>query len=191
MVTEVLNDLPIRKQRLDLLRVGKCERMQNKPERFKNGCHRKMISRSEIFDIFLHAHSMSDEIEELKDRITALTDDELIEMVTVGANDYREDALDYARAELRKRGVDYSTVQEKDTEPPASFEPFPTMSGRNPDESVCAICGGQLRAGSLVAEKELTVIFNDNREERFVKVNVCTRCGQLSLVADFETDVGS
>jgi len=134
---------------------------------------------------------MSDEIEELQDRIAALSDDELIEMVTVGARDYREEALDYARAELRKRGVDYSTVQEKDAEPPGSFEPFPTMAGGNPNASVCAICGGQLRAGSLVAEKELTIIFNDNSEERFVKVNACTRCGQLSLVADFETDVGS
>ena len=134
---------------------------------------------------------MSDEIEELKDRITGLSDDELVHMVTISADDYREEALDCARAELRRRGVDYSTVKEKAAEPPASFEPFPTMSGGNPDASVCAICGGQLRAGSLVAEKELTVIFNDNREERFVKVNVCTRCGQLSLVADFETDVGS
>jgi hypothetical protein len=134
---------------------------------------------------------MSDEIQELKDRITGLSDDELIEMVTVNAADYREEAVDYAKAELRKRGVDYSTVQEEATEPPATFEPFPTKSGGGPAASICGICGGQLRAGSLVAEKELTIIFSDNREERFVRVNACTGCGQLTLVADFETDVGS
>ena len=39
---------------------------------------------------------MSDDIWELKQRITKLSDDELIDMVTIRAKDYRKEALDYA-----------------------------------------------------------------------------------------------
>jgi len=46
-----------------------------------------------------------------------------------------------------------------------------------------------LRPGTLVAEKELTIIFSDNREERFVRVMACVQCGSLSLSADYDTDV--
>jgi hypothetical protein len=41
----------------------------------------------------------------------------------------------------------------------------------------------------MVAEKELTIVFADNREERFVKVIACSRCGDISLAADYSTDV--
>jgi hypothetical protein len=46
-----------------------------------------------------------------------------------------------------------------------------------------------LRAATLVAEKELTVIFSDNREERFVRVMACAQCGQITLIADYENEV--
>jgi hypothetical protein len=135
---------------------------------------------------------MSSELQELRERITGLTDDELIEMVTVGAGDYRREALEFARAELTRRGVDFSEKESGGEEQPASeFDPFPITPRSGPAESVCGVCGGQLRAGTLVAEKELTIIFNDNREERFVKVTACVQCGQLALVADFDTNVGS
>src|SRR2546428_13595091 len=54
---------------------------------------------------------------------------------------------------------------------------------------VCLSCGGPMRSGTLVAEKELTIVFADNQEERFVRVNACSACGQLSLVADYKIDV--
>src|SRR5690242_14309734 len=52
---------------------------------------------------------MNDDVE-LKQRLSKLSDDELIEMVTVGANDYRQEALDYAKAELKYRRVDWSEL---------------------------------------------------------------------------------
>jgi hypothetical protein len=134
---------------------------------------------------------MSSDIEELKERISGLSDEELIEMVTVSAGDYRQEATDYAKAELTKRGIDFSAAAESAGESPATLEPFPTSPESNPNASTCAICGGELRAGTLVGEKELTIVFSDNREERFIKVNACVRCGHLSLVADFDTSVDS
>lgn len=134
---------------------------------------------------------MSGDLRELRERITGLSDEELVEMVTTGVGDYRQEALDHAKAELRRRGVDFSQLQDRDAEPPADYEPFPTTPRTVPAESTCGICGGKLRAGTLVADKEMTIVFTDNREERFIKVTACVRCGQLSLVADFETNVGS
>jgi hypothetical protein len=44
-----------------------------------------------------------------------------------------------------------------------------------------------LRPGTLVAEKELTIIFSDNHEERFIRVLACNRCLQVSMVVDPDT----
>jgi hypothetical protein len=134
---------------------------------------------------------VNDDMRELRERIADLTDQELVEMVTVGAGDYRQEALDYARAELRSRGVDFSETQHKEEEAEADFDPFPLTRQAGLPESKCGICGGELRAGTLVADKELTIVFGDNREERFIKVTACAQCGQLSLVVDYDTSVGS
>jgi hypothetical protein len=131
---------------------------------------------------------MSDDVE-LKQRLSKLSNDELIEMVTVGAPDYRQDALDYAKAELKYRRVDWSDVgheEEEETEVDSSNQPAESASAISP---ACLACGGTLRAATLVAEKELTVIFSDNREERFVRVMACAQCGQITLIADYENDV--
>ena len=137
---------------------------------------------------------MSDNLEELRNKITTLTDEELIEMVTVSAGDYRQEALDFAKTELGSRGVDFSKTRDEEqadnTGAESNFDMFPTASRMGADETSCGICGGALRAGTLVADKELTVVFADNREERFLKVTACTRCGQISLLADFDTTVG-
>ena len=135
---------------------------------------------------------MTDNLQEIRERIAGLSDEELVEMVTVEASDYRQEALDLAKTELTKRGVDLSKKENDgpETEESLDLDPFPTTPKAGA-ESVCAICGGQLRAGTLVAEREVTIIFSDNREERFVRVTACVRCGQLSLIADFDTNVGS
>jgi hypothetical protein len=132
---------------------------------------------------------MSDELQELKQRLSKLSDDELIEMVSRNASDYRQEALDYAKAELKYRRVDWSETTAKAPEPSVGPSPEPQEPASKRQDSTCLLCGGRLRTGTLVAEKELTIIFGDMHEERFVRVNACTQCGQLLLVVDYETDV--
>jgi hypothetical protein len=134
---------------------------------------------------------MNDDVE-LKERLSKLSDEELIQMVTLGAADYRPEALDYAKAELKYRRVDLSEVrrqepEEEETDVDSPMKPAETVTG--PIGSVCFACGGRLRSATLVAEKELTVIFSDNHEERFVRVMVCTQCGRMSLIADYDNEV--
>src|SRR5262249_25153157 len=119
---------------------------------------------------------MSDDVLELKERISKLSDDQLIDMVTVSAGDYRQEALDYAKAELKYGGVTWP--QPKPEEGPAEADPEaePAETVVAPPGANCFVCGGRLRPGTLVAEKELTVIFSDNREERFVRVMACIQC---------------
>jgi hypothetical protein len=136
---------------------------------------------------------MGKEFQELKDRLVKLSDEQLIEIVLAPPGEYRQDALEIAKAELKWRRVEIPEPEEPEaTTDPVSDEPLLRRLGR-PREglsgNVCLICGGPLRPGTLVAEKELTVVFSDNHEERFVRVTACTQCGQLSLVVDFETDV--
>ena len=118
------------------------------------------------------------DLQELKQRISKLTDEQLIEMVTTDAGDYRREALDYAKTELRSRGVAWS-------QPEAEEEALPPVG---PTKFKCPVCGGALRPGTLVAEKELTIVF-DNHEERFIRAMACAQCGQLSMVVDYDTDV--
>ena len=128
---------------------------------------------------------MNEEAREVQKRITQLSDEELLEMVTVESSDYREEALGYTRAELSARGIDFTRASAEGTE--SSDEPV--ASPLDSHGLICLGCGGQMRSGTLVAEKELSIVFVDNHEERFVKVNACTQCGLLSLVADYQTDV--
>ena len=136
------------------------------------------------------------DLQELKQRISKLTDEQLIEMVTTDAGDYRREALDYAKSELRNRGVDWSQPEadeekvEEEEEPTTDFE---TRRAAPPVDSSgfkCPACGGSVRPGTLVAEKELTIVF-DNHEERFIRAMACTRCGHLFMVVDYKTDVTS
>ncbi len=136
---------------------------------------------------------MAKEFQELKDRLVKLSDEQLLEMVLAPPGEYRQDALDIAKAELKWRRVEIPKPEatETTTASPAD-DPVLGRIGRAREvlpENVCLICGGALRSGTLVAEKEVTVVFSDNHEERFVRVNACTQCGQLSLVVDFETEV--
>ena len=126
---------------------------------------------------------------ELKERIVNLSDEELIRMVTEEAEDYRSDARDYAKAELRSRNVDYSTPPSdtEDADESESERADPLSLGR---KGGCPSCNGPLRRGTLTGEREVTIVFSDNKEERFVLVSVCGRCGLVSMSVDLETDVG-
>ena len=132
---------------------------------------------------------MSDELEELKERIAGHSDEELIEMVTVGSSDYREETLNYALAELQNRGVNWSEAADKGPRVETNQSPESVESTDGLPGSGCSMCGGSLRVGTLVAEKELTIIFSDNHEERFVRVTACVQCGQVSLIVDYEAEV--
>jgi hypothetical protein len=128
------------------------------------------------------------DLRELKQRISQLTDEQLIEMVTTDAGEYRREALDYAKSELRSRGVDWDqpeAEQEDLAMDPETRPPAPPISS---PKSSCPVCGGQLRPGTLVAEKELTIVFDDH-EERFIRAMACVKCGQLFSVVDYDTDV--
>jgi hypothetical protein len=123
---------------------------------------------------------MDDESKALKERMADLSDAELLKIVGSESADYRKQALDLAKSELARRGV------------PAQVSPEALYGqGSSPDanENVCPACQGQLRPGILFADRELTMIFTDNDEERFVEVWACTDCGQVQLVVDFDTDV--
>ena len=133
---------------------------------------------------------MDEESEALKQRIGGLTDNELLQMVTVDAKEYRQEALDFAKSELTARRINYTAESETpEVDTPASFSVL-AQAPRSP-AVVCAACGGNVRTGTLVGEKELTIVFGDNREERFLRVNACTQCNQVWLFVDFETDVES
>ena len=133
---------------------------------------------------------MREDYQELKDRLIKLSDEELVQMMLAPAGDYRQDALEIAKAELKWRGVEIAEPYGGDDL--TAGDPLPGFTGPVPEAvppNRCPVCGGALRAGTLVAEKELTLVFSDNQEERFIRVSACSQCGQLLFTVDFETDV--
>lgn len=126
---------------------------------------------------------MDEELSELKDRISQMSDRELLRIVEVEYDDYRKEALEFAEAELGKRSIPF--------EKPEPAEEAEDADSTAPAESTvpCAKCGGEMRPGLLFADKELTILFSDSNEERFVQAFVCTACGDIRLVADLETEV--
>ncbi|HZM91091.1 MAG TPA: hypothetical protein VFF31_31515 [Blastocatellia bacterium] len=119
-----------------------------------------------------------DELYKLKERISQMSDWELRQIVEVEYGDYRPEALEFAEAELRKRRVAFDKPEAEDED---SAEPGVDVP--------CENCGGAMRSGLLFSEKELTILFPDDNEERFVQALACVECGQIRLVADLETDV--
>src|SRR5437773_6237802 len=104
---------------------------------------------------------MEQESLELKKHISERPDEELLEMVMAKSNEYREEAVNFAKAELTARGIDF-TAPADDQAPEDT--PSMDLSSASPlpgSPSVCSMCAGTLRQGTLVAEKELTVIFDD------------------------------
>jgi hypothetical protein len=50
---------------------------------------------------------MDEQTRELKERISGLSDDELLDIVEVEFNDYRKEAIDFAKSELTRRGIEF------------------------------------------------------------------------------------
>lgn len=126
---------------------------------------------------------MDEELSELKDRISQMSDNELLRIVEVEYADYRKEAIDFAEAELGKRSIPFEKPELADEVEDADS----TAPAKN--NVSCGNCGEVMRPGLLFADKELTILFSDSNEERFVQAFVCTACGDVRLVADLETEV--
>jgi hypothetical protein len=125
-----------------------------------------------------------DELNELQDRISQMSDRELLRIVEVEYADYRKEAIEFVEVELGKRSIPFEKP------PPVSdeAEEADSMAPAKSDVA-CGNCGGVMRSGLLFAEKELTILFADSNEERFVHAFACTACGDVRLTADLETEV--
>jgi hypothetical protein len=130
---------------------------------------------------------MDEQLRELKDRISQMSDDELLQIVEVEYADYRKEALEFAMAELEQRKIPYgeSGLDEENEAESEEADLIASAAGDLP----CDACGGAMRAGSLYADKELSIYFPDKNEERFIQALACSDCGSLKLLVDFNTDV--
>jgi hypothetical protein len=127
------------------------------------------------------------EILELKERITNMTNEELLKIVTVDRRDYRREAIEFATSELHARGVRRDPGVDIEDDDEQSDIPAATISGKSLPP--CELCGGEMRVGQMFADRELTIFFPDDDEERFVQAVACDDCGHLRLLVDFETEI--
>ena len=121
--------------------------------------------------------------EEFKQHIAKLSDDELIQIVCEEFEDYREEALQLVDQELAKRGIEFEDA------PAATVEESPANNVTTGKTVICQVCQAEMRSGVLLSNKEVTIFFEDQNEERFVQVLACRRCGQVRMVVDYETIV--
>ena len=134
---------------------------------------------------------MEDELAELKERISQMSDGELLRIVGPDRNDYVEEAIEFAARELEVRNIPFEKQ-------PRSAAQEPVITGDEPVEEAavaippCDVCRGAMRPGLLFTDKEVTMLFQDgegNEEERFVQAFACSVCGEVRLVVDFQTDI--
>ncbi|HWN99272.1 MAG TPA: hypothetical protein VNS63_08390 [Blastocatellia bacterium] len=128
---------------------------------------------------------MEDELRELKARLAGMSNEELLKIVTVERGDYRREAIELATRELQSRGVEFdpsADVEDEDDE-----ESGATISGKS--LLPCELCGGAMRVGQMFADRELTIFFPDDDEERFIQAIACNDCGHVRLLVDFETEI--
>jgi uncharacterized protein with PIN domain len=121
----------------------------------------------------------------LKERFSQMSDEELLKIVCEEYEDYHETALRFAEEELNKRGI-YLEDENESSKPAITLEP---ESADVETRATCAVCGGKMRVGNLFANKEVTILFPDEKEERFVDVLACEQCGQIKMIVDYETSV--
>ncbi len=142
---------------------------------------------------------MDSQIQLLRERFSQMEDEDLLRIVVEEASDYRPEAIEVAREEIRRRGLE--TARPSKTEAAAEaanseiegpFESEEDTEGAEAEKRdwvSCALCGGELRSAALLADKQIIAVFEDNREARFVKVLVCPRCGTADMFVDMRTEV--
>ena len=131
---------------------------------------------------------MDKPMSELKERICSLSDEQLLNMVEVEFGDYRREAINFAKSELIRRGIDYREPSYEEELPPE--KPI-NIAGDASRAETCQRCGGRTRHGVLFSINELTIFFSDRYEQRFLEVYACSRCRHIQVIVDLETDVGS
>jgi hypothetical protein len=117
---------------------------------------------------------MDDELRELRERVTRMSDAELWRMVGKDRREYRAEAVQFARQELDVRQLTESDEADDD---------------EGDDEANAGVCGSMMRRAALFADREITVYFDDTEEERFLEAEVCSACGNVRLMVDLDTDV--
>jgi hypothetical protein len=130
-----------------------------------------------------------DELNQLQDRISQMSDKELLRIVEVEYEDYRKEALEFAETELQKRGVPFERPEPGTLEPETDEDEQAESTDPAVRSMRCPECGTSMRAGILFADKELTMVFSDDNEERFVEAFGCKACGAVRLALDLDTDV--
>lgn len=128
--------------------------------------------------------SPDEQLGELTERISQMSDEELLRIVEVEYDDYSEEALQFAEVELGKRSIPFerpalNESEAEDTDSIVSAENYAT----------CGSCGGVMRSGLLFADREVSILFADSDEERFVQAFACTSCGDVKMVVDLDTEV--
>jgi len=133
---------------------------------------------------------MDDDLRELRERIAEMSEAELQRLVGKDRKEYRAEAIEFAREELKARQAAADSQDEVSAGDDADDEEE-TGDGQASaiDRQPCDICGGAMRRGALFADREMTIYFDDTEEERFVEALVCSACGNLRLVVDLDTDV--
>jgi hypothetical protein len=129
---------------------------------------------------------LDEELNALKERLSQMSDRELLKIVEEEYDDYRREAIEFAEEELTKRNVPFESPELENDEDDEDIEVASVVTESN---IPCSNCGGKMRAGLLLTDKELTILFQDNNEERFLQVWACTSCGNVRLTVDLATDV--
>ncbi len=142
---------------------------------------------------------MDSQIQLLRERFSQMEDEDLLRIVGEEASDYRPEAIEVAKEEIRRRGLE--TDRSSKTEAPAApasseaeeaFEPEEDSDEADTPKSdwvTCAVCGGGLRSAILLADHPIIAVFEDNREARYVKIRVCPHCGSADMFVDMHTEV--
>ena len=131
---------------------------------------------------------MIDEDENLMERISQLPDEELLQMVYVDYDQYRPEAIEQARAEIAKRGLQYTPPEKVDAqeEPPAD-EGLPSGEEAAFNPMLCPHCLTDLHYVGTRRFQESwkwetlddpVGLFKNNRP---FDVYVCLKCGRMDF----------
>jgi hypothetical protein len=142
---------------------------------------------------------LDEDLKELRNRINGLSDDELLDIVEVEAADYREEAVEFAKAALLARGIepgegsaaeeDVEAEEEEYIEAEEGTDRGSLLIADPKSLPVCTLCGGKTQLGILFAKNELTFLFPYEKREGAVNAFACRRCGSIQLFLDPRTDV--
>jgi len=126
----------------------------------------------------------------LAERYSALSDDELLDMINIHPQQHRGDALAVARAEMVKRGYHLSR-KGKVIKLPKELEKNDPAT-QPPRTLLCPRCKSELEyAGTrrLNDDKEMSVLgelgeMYKNGAHEFLDVYLCRKCGHVDLFVD-------